>query len=122
MKSIVGSIALVFLLGPSNAMDLNPRNVECEWGYHNHPLTPDLCHIIGSGLGMGGAELMAVRIGNKTYTYFFEDDHAAVHLGDTVDSRKVWEGKVEMDEVACRRDGPIVQRYRVSDGLTLCLY
>jgi hypothetical protein len=122
MKKTLGSIALILCSFHVHAMDLNPRTVECEWSYHNKPLAPDLCHIIGSGLGMGGVDLMAVRIGNKGYTYFFEDNHAAVHLGDTVDTKKIWEGEVEMDEIACRRNGPIVQRYRVSDGLTLCLY
>lgn len=121
MKMLTSSVALLVITVSANAMDLNPRTVECEWSYHNKPLVSDLCHI-SSGLGMGGSSLMSVKISNKGYTYFFIDDYAAVHTGDTVDSKKLWEGKVTVEEVACRRSGPIVERYTVDDGLTVCLY
>jgi hypothetical protein len=71
---------------------------------------------------MGGVELMAVKIGNRKQMYVFEDDHAALYEGDTVETKKLWEGTVQADEAQCRPGGVIAQRYRASDGLTLCLY
>lgn len=81
-----------------------------------------MCLIVGSGLMMGGVSLMAVKIGKRSEMYVFEDDRAALYEGDSVETKKLWEGTVETDEVQCRPGSVIAQRYRASDGLTLCLY
>lgn len=102
-------------------MDAGPRVVGCDWTYGKKMRT-DACLIVASGLMMGGVNLMAVKIGNRPYMYVFEDDHAALYEGDSVETKKLWEGSVQMDEVQCRPGSVIAQRYRASDGLTICLY
>ena len=122
MKRILASIALVVCLGPAvSAMDSGPRVVGCDWSY-GKAMRTESCLIVGSGFMLGGVELMAVKIGNRKQMYVFEDDHAALYEGDTVETKKLWEGTVQADEAQCRPGGVIAQRYRASDGLTLCLY
>jgi hypothetical protein len=102
-------------------MDNGPSVAGCEWGF-GKKLKTDSCLIVGSGLMMGGVNLMAVIIGKQPGMYVFEDDHAALYEGDTVDSKKLWEGTVELEETQCRPGSVVAQRYHASNGLTVCIY
>lgn len=123
MKRFLSSLALIICLGPAvNARDEGPRVTGCDWFYGKKAMRTDMCLIVGQGLMMGGVSLTAVKIGNRPYMYVFEDDRAALYEGDSVDTKKLWEGTVKYDEIACRPGSVIAQRFRTSDGLTLCLY
>ena len=106
----------------SLAIDNGPKVVGCEWTTRAGHSDVDICLIVAQGQFTGGVALTAVRVGNRREMYLFENNRARLFEGSSVDTKKLWEGKVKVDMEQCRPAGRDAIRFTISDGTVLCLY
>jgi len=106
----------------SLAIGNGPKVVGCEWTTRAGHSDVDICLIVAQGQFTGGVALTAVRVGNRREMYLFENNRARLFEGSSVDTKKLWEGKVKVDMEQCRPAGRDAIRFTISDGTVLCLY
>jgi hypothetical protein len=122
MKTLAIGAILTTIATVSLAMDSGPRVVGCEWATRAGHSDVDICLIVAQGQFSGGVSLTAVRVGNRPEMYLFEDNRARLFEGSSVDTKKLWEGRVRVEEAQCRPAGKLATRFTISDGTVLCLY
>jgi hypothetical protein len=122
MKKLAIGAILTTIATSALSMDSGPRVVGCEWTTKSGHSDVDICLIVAQGQFTGGVALTAVRIGNRREMYLFENNRARLFEGSSVDTKKLWEGKVKVDMEQCRPAGRDAIRFTISDGTVLCLY
>jgi hypothetical protein len=122
MKTLAIGAIFSTIATASLAMDNGPRVVGCEWTTRAGHSDVDICLIVAQGQFTGGVALTAVRVGNRREMYLFENNRARLFEGSSVDTKKLWEGKVKVDMEQCRPAGRDAIRFTISDGTVLCLY
>jgi hypothetical protein len=120
-KLAIGTI-FGLVAGSALAMDNGPKVVACEWTTKSGHSDVDICLIVSQGQFSGGVALTAVPVGNLPEMYLFQDKRARLFEGSSVDTKKLWEGRVRTDEAQCRPAGKLATRFTMSDGTVLCLY